>query len=68
MGEPISKQRVKLISTVLWLFQMEFARSTIGFELEGLGMSPNPDLLVMEMIHAVSSYHHLFNRLYTCDN
>ena len=34
--------------------QMDFARATIGFELESLWMSPNPDLLIMEMIHAVS--------------
>ena len=33
---------------------MEFARATIGFELESLWMNPNPDHLVMEMIHAVS--------------
>ena len=50
--------------------QMDFARATIGFELESLWMSPNPDLLIMEMIHAVSlmliAYWQNFSRSNTC--
>ena len=39
----------------LILTQLEDARQAIRFEIEAMHMDPNPEQLLMEMIHAVSS-------------
>lgn len=37
--------------------QVELARQAIEFELETVDMNPDPEPLLVELIHAVSDWH-----------
>ena len=39
--------------TFLWAFQLEDARMATEFELEMLSMNPDPEPILMELIHKV---------------
>ena len=55
-------ERVKPNVHVAFFHQLDECRAAVGFEVETLHTRPDPDLLLVELIHAVSRWNCLITQ------